>query len=83
MSLGVTVLQYLGTDKYTPEQLKEEFYKIGISNNFRTSNDQTIITLSGLESNMKKGVKLLNHWLTNVKADKAIYDQTVKTILES
>lgn len=83
LSLGVTVLQYLGTDKYTPEQLKEEFYKLGISNNFRTSNDQTIITLSGLESNMQKGVELMNHWLANVKADKTIYDQTVKTILES
>lgn len=83
LSLGVTVLQYLGTDKYTPEQLKEEFYKLGISNNFRTSNDQTVITLSGLESNMHKGVELMNHWLNNVKADKAIYDQTVKTILES
>ncbi|MDV7696337.1 insulinase family protein [Chryseobacterium soli] len=83
LSLGVTVFQYLGTDKYTPEQLKEEFYKLGISNNFRTSNDQTVITLSGLESNMQKGVELMNHWLNNVKADKAIYDQTVKTILES
>jgi hypothetical protein len=27
---------------------------------------------------MKKGVELMNHWMTNVKADKAIYDQTVK-----
>ncbi|KQR94993.1 peptidase M16 [Chryseobacterium sp. Leaf180] len=83
LSLGVSVLQYLGTDKYTPEQLKEEFFKLGISNSFRTSNDQTIITLTGLESNMKKGVELMNHWLTDVKADKAIYGQTVKTILES
>jgi hypothetical protein len=32
---------------------------------------------------MKKGVELMNHWMTNVKADKAIYGQTVKTILES
>lgn len=83
LSLAVTVLEYLGTDKYTPEQLKEEFYKLGISNSFRTSNDQVIISLSGLESNMQKGVELMNHWLTNVKPDKAIYDQTVKTILES
>lgn len=83
LALGVTVLQYLGTDKYSPEQLKEEFYKLGISNNFRTSNDQTIITLSGLESNMPKGVELLNHWLTNVKPNQEIYNQTVKTILES
>ncbi|MGO4709274.1 M16 family metallopeptidase [Chryseobacterium sp. 2TAF14] len=83
LSLGVSVLQYLGTDKYTPEQLKEEFYKLGISNSFRTTNDQTFITLSGLEGNMKKGVELLNHWLKNVKADQEIYNQTVKTILES
>lgn len=83
MSLAVTVLEYLGTDKYTPEQLKEEFFKLGISNSFRTSNDQIIITLSGLESNMKKGVELMNHLLANVKADKGIYDETVKTILES
>jgi predicted Zn-dependent peptidase len=83
LSLAISVLEYLGTDKYTPEQLKEEFYKLGISNSFRTSNDQTVITLSGLESNMKKGVELMNHLLTNVKADKAIYDQTVRTILES
>ncbi|WP_143883282.1 M16 family metallopeptidase [Chryseobacterium binzhouense] len=83
LSLGVSVLQYLGTDRYTPEQLKEEFYKLGISNSFRTSNDQIFITLTGLEANMKKGVELLNHWMNNVKADQAIYDQTVKTILES
>ena len=83
LALGVTVLQYLGTDKYTPEQLKEEFYKLGITNQFRTTNDQMIIALSGLESNMKKGVELMNHWINNVKADQSIYDQTVKTILES
>nr|WP_314492808.1 insulinase family protein [uncultured Chryseobacterium sp.] len=83
LSLGVRVLQYLGTDKYTPEQLKEEFYKLGISNSFRISNDQTIISLSGLENNMKKGVELLNHWMTNVKADQAIYDQLIRVILES
>lgn len=83
LSIAGTVFGYLGTDKYTPEQLKEEFYKLGISNSIRTSNDQMIVTLTGLESNMKKGVELMNHWMTNVKADKAIYSQTVKTILEA
>ncbi len=83
LSLAGTLFEYLGTDKYTPEQLKEEFYKLGITYSFRTSNDQTTVTLSGLESNMKKGVELMNHWMTNVKADKSIYNQTVKTILEA
>ncbi|QIG89062.1 insulinase family protein [Chryseobacterium sp. POL2] len=83
MSLAVQILQYLGTSKYTPEQLKGEFYKLGIANSFRTGNDQIIVTLTGLESNMKKGVELLNHWMSDVKADQTIYNQTVKTILES
>ncbi|WP_223608996.1 pitrilysin family protein [Chryseobacterium sp. OSA05B] len=83
LSIAVTLFEYLGTDKYTPEQLKGEFYKLGISYSFRTSNDQVIITLSGLEANMKKGAELMNHWLTNVKADKDTYSKTVKTILEA
>ncbi|MBV8325820.1 M16 family metallopeptidase [Chryseobacterium sp.] len=83
LSIAGTLFGYLGTDKYTPEQLKEEFYKLGITTNIRTTNDQMVITLTGLESNMKKGVELMNHWMTNVKADKAVYDQTVKTILEA
>jgi predicted Zn-dependent peptidase len=83
LPVALTYFEYLGTDKYTPEQLKEEFYKLGITNSSRISNDQIIITLSGLESNMKKGVELMNHWLTHVKADKEIYGKTVKTLLES
>lgn len=83
LSIAGTLFEYLGTDKYTPEQLKEEFFKLGISYSLRTSNDQMIITLSGLESNMKKATELMNHWMTNVKADKAVYAQTVKTIFES
>lgn len=83
LPIALTLFEYLGTDKYTPEQLKEEFYKLGITNSFRVSNDQITVTLSGLESNMKKGVELMNHWITNVKADKDIYSKTVKTMLES
>ena len=82
LSLANSVLQYLGTDKYSPEQLKQEFYKLGISNNFRTGNDQLIISLTGLEENLPKGIELLNHWLKNAKPDAAIYQNTVKTILE-
>ena len=31
LSLAIDVLQFLGTEKFLPYQLKEEFYKIGIT----------------------------------------------------
>lgn len=83
LGLATQVLQYLGTDKLTAEKLKEEFFKLGISNDFKTSPDQLIISLSGLEENMPKGIQLLKNWLQNAKPDQQVYEKNVKIILES
>ena len=83
LGLATQVLQYLGTTQYSAEELKKEFFKLGISNDFRTSNDQLIISLSGLEENMPKGIELLKNWMANAKPDQKVYEQNVKTILES
>ncbi|QDP86184.1 insulinase family protein [Chryseobacterium sp. SNU WT5] len=83
LSLATEVLQYLGTNKMSAEELKKEFFKLGISNNFRTSNDQLLISLSGLEENMPKGIELLKNWMQNAKSDQEVYEKNVKTILES
>jgi len=83
--LGVStqILQYLGTDQFSPEDLKKEFFKIGVSNDFKTTNDQLLISLSGLEGNIEKGIQLLQHWMYEVKPDREIYDQFVETVLEN
>ena len=83
ISLATQVLQYLGTNQLSAEELKKEFFKLGISNDFRTSNDQLIISLSGLEENMPKGIEFLKNWMQNAKPDQKVYEQNVKTILES
>lgn len=83
LGLATEVLQYLGTDTMSDEELKKEFYKLGISNNFRTSQDQLRISLSGLEENMPKAIALLKNWMQNAKPDQAIYEKNVNTILES
>lgn len=83
LSLAVQVLQYLGTDKLSAEKLKKEFFRLGISHDFRTSSDQLIISLSGLEENMPEGISLLKNWMQNAKADQKVFDENVKTILES
>lgn len=83
LGLATQVLQYLGTDRFSAEDLKKEFFKIGITNDFRTAPDQLIISLTGLEENMPKGIELLKSWMQNAKPDQKVYQETVKTILES
>ncbi|WP_297984443.1 pitrilysin family protein [uncultured Chryseobacterium sp.] len=83
LSLSTMVLQYLGTDKFSTEELKQEFFKIGVSNDFKTTPDQLIISLTGLEENLEKGMELLHHWLQNAVPDQEVYEKYVQTILES
>ncbi|WP_124640088.1 M16 family metallopeptidase [Amniculibacterium aquaticum] len=81
--LSTQYLQYLGTDCFSPEALRQEFYKLGITNDFRTSNNQLYIILTGLEENLCAGAELLQHWLDNAIADQEVYNDFVQTVFES
>jgi predicted Zn-dependent peptidase len=83
LGISTQILQYLGTEKFSPEDLKKEFFKIGVTNDFKTTNDQLTISLSGLEENIEKGIELLQHWMYDVKPDQEIYNQFVETVLEN
>jgi len=83
LGISTQILQYLGTDQFSPEDLKKEFFKIGVTNDFKTTSDQLTISLSGLESNLEKGISLLQHWMSDVKPDQEIYNQFVETLLEN
>lgn len=83
IGISTQVLQYLGTERFSPDDLKKEFFKIGVTNDFKTTNDQLTISLNGLEENIPKGIELLQHWMREVKADQEIYEQFVETVLEN
>ncbi len=83
LGISTQLLQYLGTDRFSPEDLKKEFFKIGITNDFKTTNDQLLISLNGLEENIEKGIALLQHWMYNASPDENIYRQFVGTVLEN
>lgn len=83
MSLAVSYLPYLGTEKYSAEDLQKEFYKYGLSFDVNTSRDKMYITLSGLEKNLVEGLELFEHILENVKPDKKAYQDLVAGILKS
>ncbi|MCT4698852.1 M16 family metallopeptidase [Tenacibaculum haliotis] len=80
LSLAAGYLEYVGTDKYTNEEIKKEFYKLGISYYVSAGNDKTYVGLNGLKENLSKGLELLEHLWDNAKADPEAYDKYVAKI---
>ncbi len=82
VSLAAGYLDFLGTDKYSPEELKQEFYKLGISYYVNTANDKTYVGFSGLKENLDDGLTLLEHLWSNAVPDQESYDKYVEKILK-
>ncbi len=76
-------LSYVGTDKMSAAEIKQQFYKLACSYNISVNSDNLSITLSGLNENMAEALQLMENVLQNAKADKASYDQMVALILKS
>ncbi len=80
LTLAAGYLDYLGTDKYSPEELKKEFYKLGISYTVASSADRTQLSLSGLKENLDQGLALLEHLCQNAMANQDTYNKYVEKI---
>ncbi len=83
LALAVGYLDYLGTERLSPEQVKKEFYKLGISYRVSTGGDRSYVSLSGLKENLPKGLELLEDLWDNAVADQESYDKYVAKILKS
>ena len=81
-SLAIGYLDFLGTDKLSPENLKKEFYKLGISYGVQAQAGKSYVYITGLKENLAKGLELLEDLWTNAKADPESYDKYVAKILK-
>lgn len=82
ISVATNYLKFLGTSKYTDEQLKEEYYKLGCSFNVSASGDQIYVSLSGLTENMPKALQLFEEVLADCKPNQEAFDNMIKDILK-
>ena len=71
-------INYLGTDKLTAEQVKQQFYKLACSYGVRVSNRSINVSLSGLSENMNEALALLENLLKNAKVDQDAWTKLVE-----
>ncbi|MBS7333371.1 MAG: insulinase family protein [Weeksellaceae bacterium] len=83
LSLAINYLDYLGTSKYSPENLKKEFYKYGVEYNVNSGTDRTYVSVTALQKNLGEGLRLFEHLVSDAVANKESYDEYVNTILKS
>ncbi len=76
-------LDFLGTDKMTAEQLKQEYYKLACDYNISVYNDEIYVSLSGLSENMAKAVALTDNVMQNAKVDKKAHELWVESNLKA
>ena len=72
-SYAAEYLDYLGTDKLSAEQLKQQFYKLACRYNISVGPRSISVSLNGLSENMPQAVALLEDLLQNAKVDPEAY----------
>lgn len=71
LSVLAGYMNYLGTDKYSPESLQEEFYKIGCSFSAAVTEDEFIVSVNGLAAHFGEAVRLLELFFANAKPNES------------
>ena len=80
--VATNYLDYVGTDKLSATDIKQQFYKLACNYSVSVNADNLTVSLSGLSENMSEALKLLEHVLQNAKGDKESYDQMVDLLLK-
>lgn len=74
LSYAAALSDYIGTSTMTPEQVKNEFYKLACSMNISSGADFTYVIVSGLDANMEKALRLTEKVLADATISQDAYD---------
>ncbi|MCX6277705.1 MAG: insulinase family protein [Bacteroidetes bacterium] len=77
LGIALEYLKYLGSSKYSPKQIQEEFYKLGCSFNVYSSDKDIWISLEGLSENMPAAMSLITQLLNDAQPNKPALENLV------
>jgi predicted Zn-dependent peptidase len=69
MPFAMDYLNYIGTEKYSAEEISKKFYSLACSYGVSTSGKESYVYLSGLQENFNEALTLFEHLLSNAQAD--------------
>ena len=77
------ILDYLGTDKMTNEEIKQQFYKLACDYSISVGARFTTVTLNGLSENMGEALALLEHVMQNAEPDADVTEMAIQMLEKS
>lgn len=83
MGMAPDYLYYIGTDKKSSAEIKQEFYKLACDYSVSVGTDAIYITLSGLNENLPQAIALWEEFIQNAKGDKESYNNYVNLVLKA
>lgn len=78
---AVRYVQKLGTEKMDIEAVKTQFYSLACDMSINCSDDETTLTLSGLDGNMVKAFRMMMNQINNAKVDTVALKNMIDDIL--
>ncbi|HTO15935.1 MAG TPA: insulinase family protein [Edaphocola sp.] len=81
LPIAAGYLEYLGTNNKSSDQVAQDFYKLASSFNVSSGNEETYISLDGLNENFEASVRLLEDLIKNCQADEeafTAYKESIK-----
>jgi predicted Zn-dependent peptidase len=73
LSFAIQYFRKLGTSVYTPDSLKKELFRYGLSVNLSASLEKSYLNVTGLNENFDKALELVRHMFDQVKSDPQVY----------
>lgn len=83
LAIAIKYLPYLGITRKSAVEIKQEFFRLGLSFEAACQDDRTFFTLSGLEESFEEGLQLLEELLAGVEGDSTALQNIISdTLLE-
>ncbi len=80
LPIAFNYLEYLGTSKFTPEDIKKEYFKMACSFGVGAEDERVFVVLRGLNDNIEKALELMENLLADPQANQTAFTNLIADI---
>ena len=80
LGTAFSYLNFLGTSKFTPEEIKSEFYKIACSYYVNSTAERVYVQITGLDDNFEAALTLIEELISDPQVNQAAFDNLILDI---